>query len=192
MPLFHSALARTVFFVVVLVWVFFEVRQSVRTRPEAKIAPGGSRRPIAVAYLVGVLAAVALEHNLRGLKIYPATLSTWGGLVIMSLGVLLRVWCFHTLGRYFTFTVQTSEDQPVITTGPYRLLRHPSYAALLLIFLGWGFVYDNWASLVVLTGSVAYGLVLRISVEERALSKDLGGKYQAFAATRKRLIPYVW
>jgi protein-S-isoprenylcysteine O-methyltransferase Ste14 len=102
------------------------------------------------------------------------------------------VWCFYTLGHYFTFTVQTSLDQPVIDTGPYRMLRHPSYAALLLIFIGWGFVYDNWGSLVVLTAAVAAGLVVRIRVEERALSKDLGGKYQEFAATRKRLIPFVW
>ena len=192
MPLFHSALPRTMFFVVVVVWVFFEVRQSVKTRPEARLVPGGSRRPIAYAYVFGVLAAVAIEHNLRGLRIHPTDLSTWGGLSIMSVGVVLRVWCFYALGHYFTFTVQTSLDQPVIDTGPYRMLRHPSYAALLLIFIGWGFVYDNWGSLVVLTAAVAAGLVVRIRVEERALSKDLGGKYQEFAATRKRLIPFVW
>jgi protein-S-isoprenylcysteine O-methyltransferase Ste14 len=192
MPLFHSALTRTLFFAVVLVWVFFEVRQSVRTRPEATLAPGGGRRPIAVTYVAGVLGAVAIEHNVHALSIHPAALSTWGGLIVMSAGVLLRIWCFRTLGRYFTFTVQTSEDQPVITTGPYRLLRHPSYTALLLIFIGWGFVYDNWGSLVVLTSAVAWGLVIRIRVEERALSKDIGEKYQAFAATRKRLIPFVW
>jgi len=192
MPLFHSALPRTIFFVVVVVWVFFEVRQSVKTRPDARLVPGGSRRPIAYAYVFGVLAAVAIEHNLRGLRIHPTALSTWGGLSVMSAGVALRVWCFYTLGHYFTFTVQTSLDQPVIDTGPYRMLRHPSYAALLLIFIGWGFVYDNWGSLVVLTAAVAAGLVVRIRVEERALSKDLGGKYQEFAATRKRLIPFVW
>jgi protein-S-isoprenylcysteine O-methyltransferase Ste14 len=192
MPLFHSALARAIFSAVVLVWAFFEVRQSLRTRPEATAASGGSRRPIAVAYIVGILGADAIEHNARGLTIHPAALSTWGGLVLMALGVTLRVWCFRTLGHYFTFTVQTSEDQPVISSGPYRLLRHPSYAALLLIFIGWGFVNDNWGSLVFLTGAVATGLVLRIRVEERALSRDLGGKYQAFAATRKRLVPFVW
>jgi protein-S-isoprenylcysteine O-methyltransferase Ste14 len=192
MPLLHSALSRALFVAVVVLWAFFELRQSIRTRPEATLAPGGSRRPLAYAYVVGVLAAVACEHNLHGLKIYPSTPTTWGGLVIMSLGVVLRVWCFHTLGRYFTFTVQTSQDQPVIMTGPYRLLRHPSYAALLLIFIGWGLVYDNWGSLVVLTAAVASGLIVRIRAEERALSKDLGARYQAFAATRKRLIPFVW
>jgi protein-S-isoprenylcysteine O-methyltransferase Ste14 len=192
MPLFHSALPRAIFFGVVLVWVFFEVRQSVRTRPEATVVSGGSRRPIAIAYVVGLLAADTIEHNVRSLVIHRAALSTWGGLVIMCTGVILRVWCFRTLGSYFTFTVQTSEDQRIIATGPYRVLRHPSYAALLLIFIGWGFVNDNWGSLVVLTAAVATGLVLRIRVEERALSQDLGERYQAFAATKKRLIPFVW
>ena len=192
MPLFHSAIPRAIFFLVVLVWVFFEVRQSLRSRPEATVVPGGSRRPIAVAYVVGVVAADAIEHNVHGLAIHPTALSTWAGLVILSGGVVLRLWCFHTLGHYFTFTVQTSEDQPVISSGPYRLLRHPSYAALLLIFIGWGLIYGNWGSLVVLSVTVAVGLVHRIRVEERALSMDLGGKYQIFAATRKRLIPFVW
>lgn len=192
MPPFHSAVPRALSFAVIVVWAFVELRQSIRTRPEATLAPGGSRRPLAYAYVVGILAAVACEHNLHGLKIHPTELTTWGGLVIMTLGVALRVWCFRTLGRYFTFTVQTSQDQPVIMTGPYRLLRHPSYAALLLIFIGLGLVYDNWGSLVVLTAAVASGLIVRIRAEERALVKDLGAKYQAFAATRKRLIPFVW
>jgi protein-S-isoprenylcysteine O-methyltransferase Ste14 len=192
MPILHSAVPRAIFVAVVVVWVFFEIRQSQRSRPDATVVPGGSRRPLAVSYLVGVVAADAIEHNVHRLAIHPAGLSIWGGLIILSGGVAVRLWCFRTLGQYFTFTVQTSEDQPVISSGPYRLLRHPSYAALLLIFIGWGFVYDNWGSLAILSAAVAIGLVHRIRVEERALSKELGAKYQAFAATRKRLIPFIW
>lgn len=62
----------------------------------------------------------------------------------------------------------------------------------MLIVVGWGLVYDNWASLVALTAAIAFGVVNRIMVEERALSRDLGGRYQAYAATKKRLIPFVW
>jgi protein-S-isoprenylcysteine O-methyltransferase Ste14 len=192
MPLFYAPAPRTLFFAVILLWAFVEVRQSVKTRPGARVVPGGGRRPIAITYVAGVLAAVAIEHNVRALRIHPALLSMWGGIAVMAIGVALRVWCFHTLGHYFTFTVQTSEDQAVIATGPYRFLRHPSYSALLLIFIGWGFVYDNWGSVVVLVASVASGLVYRIRVEEKALSQDLGDRYQEFAATRKRLVPYVW
>jgi isoprenylcysteine carboxyl methyltransferase (ICMT) family protein YpbQ len=41
--------------------------------------------------------------------------------------VALRGWSFAALGQYFTFTVMVSSDQPVVTAGPYRVLRHPSY-----------------------------------------------------------------
>jgi hypothetical protein len=60
----------------------------------------------------------------------------------------------HTLGRYFTFTVQTSRDQPVITARPYRLIRHPSYAGLLMVIVAVGLFIGNWLSLLCLIVAV--------------------------------------
>jgi protein-S-isoprenylcysteine O-methyltransferase Ste14 len=96
------------------------------------------------------------------------------------------------LGRYFTFTVQTSSDQPVITEGRYRVIRHPSYSGLLLVFMAVGLFIGNWWSLVVLTVAIAGGLVFRIRVEERALMQNLGDGYRDYAATHKRLVPLIW
>lgn len=96
------------------------------------------------------------------------------------------------MGRYFTFTVQTSSDQPVITDGPYRVVRHPSYTGLLLVFMAVGLFIGNWYSLVVLTVVVASGLVFRIRVEERALMQNLGNGYSDYAAAHKRLVPLIW
>ena len=107
-------------------------------------------------------------------------------------GVFLRFWSFHTLGRYFTFTVQTSSDQPVISSGPYRVIRHPSYAGLLLIFVAVGVFIGNWWSLAGLIVAVGGGLVFRIRVEERALMQNLGEGYRVYAATHKRLVPLIW
>ena len=107
-------------------------------------------------------------------------------------GIALRLWSFHTLGRYFTFTVQTSRDQPVIVAGPYRLIRHPSYAGLLLVLTAVGLFIGNWWSLMWLTGIIAAGLVFRIRVEERALSRNLGDRYRRYAETHKRLVPFIW
>jgi protein-S-isoprenylcysteine O-methyltransferase Ste14 len=55
-----------------------------------------------------------------------------------------------------------------------------------------GRVIGNWASLAVLTAAITGGLCCRITVEERALSQDLGGSYQSYAEGRKRLVPFVW
>ena len=59
-------------------------------------------------------------------------------MAILVAGLVLRGWSFKTLGEYFTFTVMVSSDQPVITAGPYRLLRHPSYTGILLACAGAG------------------------------------------------------
>jgi protein-S-isoprenylcysteine O-methyltransferase Ste14 len=93
---------------------------------------------------------------------------------------------------YFTFIVQTSGDQPVITDGPYRVIRHPSYAGLLLVIIAVGLFIGNWWSLVCLTVAIAGGLVFRIRVEERALMENLGDGYRDYAATHKRMVPLIW
>jgi protein-S-isoprenylcysteine O-methyltransferase Ste14 len=98
----------------------------------------------------------------------------------------------RTPGRYLTFTVQTSGDQSVITTGPYRVLRHPAYAAILLAVIGLGMFITNWLSLLILAGPVVLVLVYRINVEEHALLHDLGEDYRSYATTDKRLVPFVW
>jgi protein-S-isoprenylcysteine O-methyltransferase Ste14 len=111
---------------------------------------------------------------------------------VMWCGIALRMWCFRTLGQYFTFVVQTSVDQPVISSGPYRVLRHPSYSAILLVVLGLGLTYGNWLALLVLLTAAAGGVLYRIRIEEQALLTDLGERYREYAATHKRLIPLVW
>jgi hypothetical protein len=68
----------------------------------------------------------------------------------------------------------------------------PSYTGILLAVSGLGFFIGNWLSVVTLTGCFAAGLVYRISVEEEAMLSELGERYRDFAASRKRLIPYIW
>jgi protein-S-isoprenylcysteine O-methyltransferase Ste14 len=114
------------------------------------------------------------------------------GTVIGWLGLLLRWWSFVSLGKYFTVTVRTSEDQPVVQRGPYRVLRHPSYTGLLLTFTGGGLIVNNWVSAAGAVGVLLIALIYRLRIEEHALNDALGDRYQRFAADRARLIPYVW
>ncbi len=178
--------------VTVAVWVLAELRQAVRRRPEATAAGPGGEVVLRVAALAGALLAVLADRSVPAADIEPRALASWLGLVFLCGGVVLRLWCFRTLGRYFTLTVQTSAEQPVIAGGPYRLLRHPSYTGILCATAGIGFLIGNWLSVVALVGCVAAGLVHRIRIEERALLRDLGDRYREYAAPRKRLIPYVW
>jgi protein-S-isoprenylcysteine O-methyltransferase Ste14 len=59
------------------------------------------------------------------------------GVVVIWVGLALRVWAVLTLGRSFSTFIQVDADQAVVTRGPYRWVRHPSYTGLLLIALGY-------------------------------------------------------
>ncbi len=173
-------------------WVVLELRQSVTRRPDALKA--GWRSEVLFRCIVGAgaVGAGVLDRAANSATIRPAAVADWIGLGLLWGGISLRLWSFHTLGRYFTFTVQTSSDQPVIADGPYRLIRHPGYCGLLLVVMAVGLFIGNWLSLAFLSVAVAGALVFRIRVEERALVHDLGDGYRNYAATHKRLVPFIW
>jgi protein-S-isoprenylcysteine O-methyltransferase Ste14 len=182
--------ARWLLFVSALVWLVIELQKSRHSRAEATAADKGSRLYIRVATVVGVVGAVVLTRNTSSARISPDV--AWIGLAIFWCGLALRYWSFRTLGRYFTFTVQTSTDQPVIADGPYRFVRHPSYAAILLMVMGAGVFFGSWWGFAWLSVSVLCGLLLRIRVEEQALHQELGNRYDTYAASHKRLVPFIW
>ncbi|HEV7525317.1 MAG TPA: isoprenylcysteine carboxylmethyltransferase family protein [Acidimicrobiia bacterium] len=183
---------RGILVITAAVWVVAELRQSITHRPEGVRAGWGSEILFRLVIGAGALGATVLSRATPSATIRPATVAAWIGLVLFWGAIVLRLWSFRTLGRYFTFTVQTSHDQPVITDGPYRLIRHPSYAGVLLVFIAVGLFMGNWWSLVCLTVAATSGLVFRIRVEERALMQSLGDDYRDYAATRKRLVPFIW
>ena len=76
--------------------------------------------------------------------------------------------------------------------GPYRVLRHPSYTGLILAFVGAGLMVGNWLSAVGAVFLLLTALLHRVRIEERALTAVMGNRYREFAASRARLIPYIW
>lgn len=140
------------------VWLAVELRQSSNYRPGAVKQDKDSRLVLRFATMLGFAAAIGISQVVPATAIRPAGVAAWIGLGILWCGIGLRFWCFRTLGRYFTFTVQTSGDQPVISAGPYRVIRHPSYAAILLAVTGLGLFIANWLSLISLTAAVVCGL----------------------------------
>ncbi|MDQ1531305.1 MAG: hypothetical protein QOE37_1410 [Microbacteriaceae bacterium] len=114
------------------------------------------------------------------------------GLVVAWAGLVLRWSAFRALGRHFTVRVTTAADQHVVTAGPYRALRHPGYTGLELFLVGAALQFGNWIGVAAMLVLPMVGLVVRITVEERALEEALGEQYREFEATRKRMIPYVW
>lgn len=113
------------------------------------------------------------------------------GTVLILLGSLLRRYCTRTLGEYFTGDVRTRSSQPVIRSGPYRLVRHPSYTGGMLIFVGIGLALGSVLGLLLLTVTTLVGYGYRVAVEERALVAAVGEPYRIYMKECKRFIPYI-
>ena len=92
---------------------------------------------------------------------------------------------------YTSATIETAENQPVISTGPYAAVRHPMYAGALLMLLGTPLALDSLWALAAFVVMLAV-IVWRLRDEERVLARDLPG-YDAYRAkVRHRLVPLVW
>ena len=114
------------------------------------------------------------------------------GVAALVAGSLLRRHCWQLLGASFTGDVRAHPGQPIVTTGAYALVRHPSYSAGILMNIGIGLALGSWAStvLLALTSFAVYGY--RISIEERTLLAVVGEPYRRFMRTRRRLMPFIY
>lgn len=113
------------------------------------------------------------------------------GVLLIMLGSLIRRLCWRTLGELFTGDIQARAGQPVIHTGPYRLVRHPSYTGGILVHIGVGLALCNWLSLAVLTLTAIATYAYRVRIEERVLVETIGEPYRIYMRETRRFIPYV-
>ena len=116
----------------------------------------------------------------------------WIGLGVFGLGTAVRWWSISHLGRFFTVDVAIAADHRVVDTGPYRLVRHPSYSGLLMQFAGFTLALGNRLSVVVILLPISVALLYRIRVEEAALLSGLGEGYVSYMQRTKRLLPWVF
>jgi len=192
---FEQPVARVVFDVVLALFVLGELTIRIATtRNRAKGTTEWASLGVVIAgFTLGIGGGILIAVYGTWAAIPVGRLALFvAGIAVMVLGLALRAWSVIVLGRNFTVYVQVREEQPVVDTGPYRLLRHPSYTALLLVCLGIGLTLGNWLALAVIVVLPTLAILLRIRVEERALLAGIGEPYRRFAATRKRLIPWVW
>jgi protein-S-isoprenylcysteine O-methyltransferase len=113
------------------------------------------------------------------------------GIAVMLAGIAFRQWAIAVLGRYFSYVIGVQKEQKVVESGPYRLIRHPSYTGVLIFFAGMGLAVQSLAA--VLMDIAIFGIVYgyRIFVEEKVLISELGNSYVEYMKRTKRVIPYL-
>jgi len=116
---------------------------------------------------VGLLIGCVVEPAALGRPFVPWL--GWPALAAVLVCQGVRWWCVTTLGRQWNTRVIVVPELPLVTTGPYRLLRHPNYAAVAIEGAALPLVHSAWITAVVFTFMNGLLLRRRIQVEEKAL-----------------------
>ncbi len=112
----------------------------------------------------------------------------WLGVVLYAVGGALRIWPVFVLGNRFSGLVAIQPGHTLVTSGIYRVIRHPSYLGLLINSLGWSLAFRSTVGLL-LTALLIPPLLARIHAEERLPRETFGAEYDAYCARTSRLIP---
>lgn len=110
------------------------------------------------------------------------------GVVLGLVSLPLLVWVLDALGRQWSRNLQLQEKHQLITTGPYRLVRHPMYTIIFMAMTTVALVSSNWLMIVPAVG--AMGIIYsRIPQEEAMLIEAFPQEYEAYMAQTGKLFP---
>jgi len=151
-----------------------------------------------------ILSKLAVGGDLSRINLTTTPTVAVGSLLITS-GALVRLSCYHALGRHFTFETGIFKNHKLVTTGPYGIVRHPGYSGSFLVYVGLMLYYASpgtWVMECVIKGSTAgrtlaalyallmflviAGLTWRIPKEDEGLRRQFGQEWERYAAE----VPY--
>ncbi|KAI0328964.1 ICMT-domain-containing protein [Cubamyces sp. BRFM 1775] len=187
--------------VTVIKWVLCGIPLAESTAIIAQYLP----KSVVTARILSIL----LPTSGASLRLTPlsATACTLG-----IVGGLIRIWCYRTLGRFFTWELSVQREHKLVTSGPYAIVRHPSYTGTVLRSIGTvllvlsegsyaveaGWLQSVWGKAVAFgvmgyMTFISYSLVRRIPKEDAMLEKEFGPQWREW---RKRtpysLVPFVY
>lgn len=174
-------------------WLGFIVYWSAAARRAAPSKSSESRASRAVHERLMTFALLMLFVPVPGLGIrfVPAMLvSALAGLAVQTLALLLAVWARRHLGRNWSAAIAVAVDHQLVRSGPYRVLRHPIYTAVLGMFYGTAIASGTLHALggaAIMT--MAYARKIRL--EERNLRNEFGPAYEEYRRATWALIPGV-
>jgi protein-S-isoprenylcysteine O-methyltransferase Ste14 len=115
----------------------------------------------------------------------------WVGVVLFVAGGALRMWPVFVLGHRFSGLVAIQPGHALVTSGIYRVIRHPSYLGLLINSLGWALAFRSGVG-VLLTVITLVPILARIRAEEALLCSQFGAEYDAYRSRTSRLVPGIF
>jgi len=115
----------------------------------------------------------------------------WAGVGIALIGFVLLQWAQVTLANSWSDTPRMLKEQTLITSGPYRTIRHPIYTAFILILSSTLLISSNWLIGLCWAGMVTLEVFSRISFEESLMVEFFGDQYREYMKKTGRLLPKI-
>ena len=137
---------------------------------------------------IGLLVVPALDHRFDWSMVPLPVVTAGDGLIAIGFYLIFLVYRENT---FTSATIEVAEDQKVISTGPYALIRHPMYASAFLYLVGTPLALGSYWGLLALLFMMSF-LIWRLFDEEKFLARNLPGYTEYQEQVQHRLVPYVW
>jgi protein-S-isoprenylcysteine O-methyltransferase Ste14 len=113
------------------------------------------------------------------------------GCLLALAGAALVLRSRTELGPAWSFVPKADQDTGPVTTGPYRLVRHPIYLGLTLLAMGQAFAFGSWPALLIVLSGIVPTFVWRARAEETLLSRTFGERYDVYRRRTRMIIPHL-
>jgi protein-S-isoprenylcysteine O-methyltransferase Ste14 len=152
---------------------------------------GGERAPVVANFVAFGLYFASLVVFSGSTTASGALLLAASGSLLALAGVAIFVRSRAELGAAWSFAPMANQGTGLVTTGPYRLVRHPIYLGLTLLSLGEAVAFANWVAVMIVACAVVPTFAWRARAEEKLLDRTFGERYAAYRERTKMIIPRV-
>lgn len=160
--------------------------------PKTRARQGaGGRAPVVAnlsAFALFFASLVVLSGSSDASVALPLALS---GCLLALAGAVLVVRSRKELGPAWSFVPKAAQSTGIVTTGPYRLVRHPIYLGFALLATGEALAFASWPAFMIVLCGVVPTFAWRARAEERLLGRMFGERYAAYRQRTKMIIPYL-
>jgi protein-S-isoprenylcysteine O-methyltransferase Ste14 len=153
---------------------------------------GGNRAPLVAnvaAFGLYVVSLLVFSGSSAG---FAALLRASAGALLGLAGAAVVVKSRGELGPAWSFVPRADQGMRLVTTGPYRLVRHPIYFGLLLFAIGEALAFGSWPALMIVLSGIGPTLAWRAYAEETLLSHTFGDRYTAYRQRTTMIVPYLF